>query len=169
MSKCVVCTFALLLVAKNGSSDVMLNQFKTELGDWREKITKAWHGYIRLYFFQYFKKITHLYHNYDRNFLFHIVYNSKSFLLINNERIVNSKRIFDRRKRHFPVKWPIGQLFQYKATCNWLYWNLNYKFRLNLTFFAMQCDCPVDYTLFKFVRFMYIILSDPCGVESPTH
>ena len=88
MHKGVVFSFTMLMIFLNGYSDIMLNHFKTELGDWTKNMTKAWHGYIRMCVFQYFKNKTHFYEQYGRNFLFHIVEKSKSLLLVSKRRKV---------------------------------------------------------------------------------
>ena len=139
--KCVVCTFAILMLVQNGSSDIMLNQFKTELRGLRENMVKAWHGYIRLYFFKYFKNRIHFYENYGRKFLCQIVYKSKAWLYVNNKRTIDWKSfetfsIFDKCKyqQYFEVKWPIAHLvLNLIPSYRYLYWNLNYNLRLNLT------------------------------------
>ena len=91
MPKGVVFCIVVLMLILNGYSDVMLNHFKTELGDWRKNLTKAWHGYIRMCLFQYYKNKTHFYKHYGRNFLFHIVKKLKSLLLVNKRRKVHEK------------------------------------------------------------------------------
>ena len=134
MHKGLVFSFTMLMIFLNGYSDIMLNHFKTELGDWRKNMTKAWHGYIRMCVFQYFKNKTDFYKHYGRNFLFHIVEKSKSLLLVSKRRNVNEKW----RSYRSLVKWPIGRLFLTEKPCNLLYWCLTHQLRLNLTIFTIQ-------------------------------
>ena len=136
MCKGVVFCIAVLMFILNGDSDIMLNHFKTELGDWRRNMTKAWHGYIRMCLFQYYKNKTHFYKHYGRNFLFHLVEKSKSLLLVNKRRKVHEKW----RPHRSLVKWPIGQLFLTEKPCNLLYWCLSYQLRLNLTIYTIQAS-----------------------------
>ena len=167
MHKGLVFSIAMLMFVLNGYSDIMLNHFKTELGDWRQNMTKAWHGYIRMCLFQYFRNKTHFYKHYGRNFIFHIVKKLKSLLLVSKRRKVNIKWFeivwtFNRRKRHHMVKWPTGHLFLTEKPCNLLHWNLSHHLRLNLTFFTIQAS-------HKYVNFFIYHSFQPsyCGQQNP--
>ena len=85
MYKVVVFSITMLIIILSGCSYTMLNHFNTELEDWRKNMTKAWHGYMRICLFQYFKNKTHIYEHYGGNFLFHIVNKMKSLLLVSKK------------------------------------------------------------------------------------
>ena len=61
MPKCILLGLILLILVKSSKLDNMLNQFKTEIGDWRENTPKAWQGYIRMSLYKQFDNKTYNY------------------------------------------------------------------------------------------------------------
>ena len=78
-------TLIFVLSVQNSQSDMALNKFKSELGDWTKYMPKVWHKYIKIYLYRfYLEDKIRLSGDNVRNILLQIVERSKSVLLYGN-------------------------------------------------------------------------------------
>ena len=139
-----------VMLTNRSKSDIILNHFKNVIQDWRKNMPKIWYGYIRIYFYRFLKNMRDCRNVNFRNVLSQMVYNPKS-LLVASKTIpkIYCINIFQYFSINPLVKLPVGQIlfhnseFSHLGTynirvCFPLYWKLNSKFRLNLTFFNIQ-------------------------------
>ena len=82
-------TLIFLMAVKYSKSDIMLNQFQSELGDWREKMPKIWHEYIRMYFYNFLQNKIHFLQGKVRHIIIQMMRHSKSLLLLSNKPTIN--------------------------------------------------------------------------------
>ena len=119
MPKCILLGLVLLILVKSSKLDDMLNQFKTEIGDWRENTPKTWQGYIRMSLYKQFDNKTYIYMNNVGNILLEMMYNSKIWSLVSRKTILDTKWIECRLKptgirERCTVKRPIGKFIWYE-------------------------------------------------------
>ena len=154
MSKCVLLGLSLSILIKTSKLDNMLNQFKTEIGDFRQNAPKAWLGYIRIFLFKQFDIKTYINTKNVGNILPKMMYNSKTLALFNSKTILDRSTMCStkvKRENCTVSKRPTGKFIWYDKTsvvftpwlcpyqlphqCLFTYWELHTKLRLNLTFF----------------------------------
>ena len=162
MPKCILLGLILLILVKSNESDNMLNQFKTDIGDWKENTPKAWQAYIRMSLYKQFDNKTYIYMKNVGNILLQMRYNSKTWSLVSSKTILDTKWIECRLKptgirERCTVKRPIGKFIwyenislfvtsfkNYQYLVSYSYWKLDTKMRLNLTFFTIYFSSGVS-------------------------
>ena len=135
-----------LIFVKNYKCDIMLNHFKTEFGDWKQNIPKVWNGYIRMYFYRCLGNKTYFYKDKMRNVLMQTFCNSKALgrqKILETCQAISTRRCLVKRpiqhinlsNRNSAHHYTYGYMTQNLA---FMYWNLNPKLRLNITFFSID-------------------------------
>ena len=84
-----VLTLITFISVKNSKSDIMLNQFQAEFRDWREKMPKTWHEYIKMYFYNLFQNKMHFLQGNVIHMLMRLMLKSKSLIIVSNKRTIN--------------------------------------------------------------------------------
>ena len=155
-----------LIQLKCIKSDILLNKFKSELGDWNKNMPKLWFSYIRKHLYKQLNKYIINYRKYVNNIMCYLLSRTKLLLVINKKPIIMNKcQIWDIR---CIAEHPVGQFVSYPYTYSsfdtLLHWNLNPRLRLNLLFFIIDFSLCLPHC--SFIYFDHLMIgygiSDSC-------
>ena len=153
-----------LMALKCVKSDITLNKFKSELGDWSKSMPKVWFSYIRMHLFKYLEKYmkksqcvnsilwdryivtrTKWFVNIGKmTTLIYISFDRRMRCIEKIEKKAGERCIMNQSRLHWNLSYPVGQFaFHNYMSGFWtdhriLHWNLNPRLRLNITFFKID-------------------------------
>ena len=131
--------------------DNLLNNFRSELGNWSENMPKVWLSYIRMHLFKHLDKYIKIYQYGNNmasmdNMLWNILSGTKFMIDLNNNTVVNYEFITQSSPAfyfYYLVERPVGHFMFQPRDQNFdtsvkVEWKLNPILHLNLTFFEIK-------------------------------
>ena len=172
-----------LMALKGVKLDIILNKFKSELGNWSESIPKIWLSYIRMHLFKHLERYVEICQSVN-NIVWHILSRTKLLLVMNNDTtVVNEcqdiRNMTNYLKSIVNLKCPVGQFVSYpKKSCYYdtlVHWQLNARLHLNMTFLTTDfsfcwSNCPLK--VYSHLVYLAIVngLSSRCNhISKYTH
>ena len=164
MSKDWMFTFIFIILIPKSQSDLGLNKFKTDLGDWKKDMPKVWHNYIKMYLYRmYIINKIQLPGDNAKSILSKLQNTSESLLIFSKQIRINMQTFFmcldsvgggfnwHNETEECFVKWEVGHFFlatknllypYFRCTYSHLqcagyaYWKFDPRLRLNITFLS---------------------------------